>query len=68
LILRNLLLIAPIKLNTQICEDHDDDIFIACAMAADASHIISGDKLLLKVDLPRIKIMTVSGFKKIFPF
>ena len=68
LILRNLVLVTPIKLKAQICEDPDDDIFIACALAAGASFIISGDKLLLKVKLPRVELITVSGFRKHFNF
>lgn len=33
----------------QVCEDADDDKFIACAIAGKSSLIISGDKQLLKV-------------------
>jgi len=41
------------KLPDQICDDPDDDKFIACALAGKSKIIISGDKHLLKV----------SGFK-----
>lgn len=36
-------------LTEQVCEDADDDKFLACALAAKASAIVTGDKLLLKV-------------------
>lgn len=32
----------------QVCDDPDDDMFIACALAAGAHVICSGDKALLK--------------------
>ena len=40
-------LVTPIILKNQICEDPDDDMFIACAIAAKANYIVSGDKKLL---------------------
>lgn len=39
----------PAKLKERVCEDPDDDKFIACALASDSSIIISGDKHLLNV-------------------
>lgn len=33
-----------------ICEDPDDDTFLACAIASSVQTIISGDKHLLKLD------------------
>jgi len=39
----------PTKLKEPICEDPDDDKFIACALASGSKVIISGDKHLLKV-------------------
>ena len=36
----------PRKLIESICEDPDDDMFIACALAGNAKIIVSGDKLL----------------------
>jgi uncharacterized protein len=38
----------PLKLNI-VAEDPDDDKFIECAVALDATYIISGDKALLAV-------------------
>lgn len=39
----------PAKLKEPVCEDSDDDKFIACALASGSRVIISGDKHLLKV-------------------
>lgn len=39
----------PVKLKELVCEDPDDDKFIACALASGCGIIISGDKHLLKV-------------------
>ena len=36
-------------LNEPVCEDPDDDKFIACALASGSKVIISGDKHLLKI-------------------
>jgi putative PIN family toxin of toxin-antitoxin system len=41
--------IIPKKLQTPVCEDPDDDKFIACALAGKSNIIISGDKHLLRV-------------------
>jgi putative PIN family toxin of toxin-antitoxin system len=38
-----------IKLKEPVCEDPDDDKFIACALASGSGVIISGDKHLLKI-------------------
>ena len=38
-----------IKLKEAVCEDPDDDKFIACALSSGSRVIISGDKHLLKV-------------------
>jgi putative PIN family toxin of toxin-antitoxin system len=39
----------PVKLKEPVCQDPDDDKFIACALASGSKVIISGDKHLLKV-------------------
>ena len=36
-------------LQEQVCADLDDDKFLACALATGSKHLVSGDKLLLKV-------------------
>ena len=42
-------LVEASNLSEPVCEDQDDDKFIACALAADARIIVTGDKQLLKV-------------------
>jgi putative PIN family toxin of toxin-antitoxin system len=42
-------LVRPKKLQNPVCEDPDDDKFLACALAGKSNIIISGDKHLLKV-------------------
>jgi uncharacterized protein len=42
------IILAPPMLN-QVCQDIDDDKFLACALAGKCSVIISGDKHLLKL-------------------
>jgi putative PIN family toxin of toxin-antitoxin system len=39
----------PAKLKEPVCEDTDDDKFIACALASGSGVIISGDKHLLHI-------------------
>jgi len=41
--------VMPKKLQNPVCEDPDDDKFLACAIAGKSQIIISGDKHLLKV-------------------
>ena len=42
-------------LSEQVCDDPDDDKFLACALASETKMIVSGDKHLLRV----------SGYKSI---
>ena len=42
-------LVVPKPLSKKICDDPDDDKFLACAVAGRARIIVSGDKHLLKV-------------------
>lgn len=37
------------ELSEPVCDDPDDDKFIACALASESNLIVSGDKHLLKV-------------------
>ncbi len=39
----------PVALREDVCEDPDDDKFLACTLASGSKIIISGDKHLLKV-------------------
>lgn len=43
------LMVEPGELREQICQDADDDKFIACALAGGCDIIVSGDKHLLRV-------------------
>jgi putative PIN family toxin of toxin-antitoxin system len=51
----------------QVCEDADDDKFIACALAAGCGVIVSGDKHLLKVSgIYGVKVMKPREFVETF--
>lgn len=41
--------VIPKKLQSPVCDDADDDKFIACALSGKSNIIISGDKHLLRV-------------------
>jgi len=59
LILTNSEIIQALAMPHQVCEDLDDDKFLACALAGKCSVIISGDKHLLKLSgYRRIDIFT----------
>lgn len=62
LIFTNSETIRAVPLSHQICEDPDDDKFIACALTAQTGIIISGDKHLLKVSCAGIKVVTPRAF------
>jgi len=48
---------------SQVCDDPDDDKFIACALASGSKLIVTGDKSLLKVSSYRgIKILNAREF------
>jgi putative PIN family toxin of toxin-antitoxin system len=49
LVLINSKLVKDSKLPKQICNDPDDDKFIACALTSNSKIIVSGDKILLEV-------------------
>jgi putative PIN family toxin of toxin-antitoxin system len=50
-------------LSHQVCEDPDDDKFLACAIESESKIIISGDKHLLKLSGYRgINILTPRSF------
>ena len=55
----------PIELLQNICDDPDDDKFIACAISSNTKIIISGDKHLLKLSgYQRIEIINPNWFIK----
>lgn len=50
-------------IDISICEDHDDDKFIECAIAGKCSIIVSGDKHLLKIkEYKSVKIIKPRDF------
>ena len=49
LVVQNAEVVQPEHLLESICEDPDDDKFLACAFAAKAETIVSGDRDLLRV-------------------
>lgn len=52
---------------TGICRDPDDDSVLACAVAAGADYLVSGDKDLLVLDNCRgMKIITPRTFELLF--
>jgi len=56
-------IIAAPPLPSQVCDDPDDDMFLACALAARCTMIVSGDKHLRKADGYRgIKIISPRNF------
>ena len=63
LIIANSDIIHPPPFPNEICEDPDDDKFLACALASESSTIVSGDKHLLKLSGFRgLEILTPRAF------
>jgi len=57
------LVVQDIELPEQICEDPDDDKFLACALASGAKIVVSGDKHLLRTTGWRgIEVLTPRKF------
>lgn len=55
--------ISPISLIDQICDDPDDDKFIAAAISGNAQFVVTGDKALLRVgSIAGADIITPSQF------
>jgi len=48
-VIRNAEIFSAPPLSEAVCEDHDDDKFLACALTSGSTVIVSGDKHLLKV-------------------
>ena len=48
LVFRKAKIFRPRRLPVPVCEDPDDDKFLACALAGNSKIVISGDKHLLK--------------------
>jgi len=59
--------VPDMPLPKQVCEDPDDDKFLAAALTSNAKVLVTGDKLLLKVkDFSDCKIITAAEFLKSF--
>ena len=59
------LVVKDINLPDQICEDPDDDKFLACAIASGSKVIVSGDKHLLRVSGWRdIEVLSPRSFQE----
>ena len=48
-VIRNAAIYSALPLSENVCDDPDDDKFLACALASGSTNIVSGDKHLLKV-------------------
>lgn len=58
-------IVPDVALPKAVCSDPDDDKFLAVAIAGGAKFIISGDKLLLRVqEYGDVQILTPSAFVK----
>jgi putative PIN family toxin of toxin-antitoxin system len=58
-------IVQPVVLKTQVCEDRDDDKFIACALSGEVEVIVSGDNHLLALNgFKGIKIIKPKSFFK----
>lgn len=56
-------MVAAPALATQVCDDPDDDKFLACAVAGGVSTVVSGDKALLRASGYRdIEVLTPRQF------
>jgi len=51
----------------RLLKDEDDDKFVDCAIAANASYIVSHDsdfKILAKIDFPKVRVVDTDTFAK----
>jgi len=49
--------------------DPDDNKFVDCAVSANADYLVTNDKhfsVLKKIDFPRVEVINISEFKKLF--
>jgi putative PIN family toxin of toxin-antitoxin system len=55
--------VEPVELREPVCDDLDDDKFIACAISGRAQYIVSGDKHLLRLSCYQgVEILTPRQF------
>lgn len=63
LMLVDYVMVSPLPI--QVCDDPDDDKFIAAAVAGRAKYLVTGDRALLRVKrFRRMEIITPSAFLK----
>lgn len=63
LITQNATMIAATQLTESVCDDPDDDKFLACALASKAKVMVSGDKALQRVSGYRgIQVLSPTTF------
>jgi putative PIN family toxin of toxin-antitoxin system len=56
-------IVEPAELAEPVCDDPDDDKFIACAISGRAQYIVSGDKYLLRLSIYQgVEILTPRQF------
>lgn len=56
-------MIAATQLTESVCDDPDDDKFLACALASKAKVVVSGDKALQRVSGYRgIQVLSPTTF------
>ncbi len=59
----NAQIVATSALLEQVCDDPDDDMFLACALAGEATTIVTGDRALLRTSGYRgIQVVTPRAF------
>jgi putative PIN family toxin of toxin-antitoxin system len=62
-VIQNAIAFSVPRLSERVCDDPDDDKFLACALASGSNLVISGDKHLLKVSgYQNIKVLKPRDF------
>lgn len=62
-VIRNAEVYAALPLSESICDDPDDDKFLACALASESTVVVSGDKHLIGVSgYQEIEVLTPRDF------
>ncbi|MCK4514183.1 MAG: putative toxin-antitoxin system toxin component, PIN family [Spirochaetaceae bacterium] len=63
LVAANAQIVAAPELPQQVCDDPDDDMFLACALAGGATTVVTGDRALLRTNGYRgIQVVTPRAF------
>ena len=60
-------IVNPVPLPADACDDEDDVMFLACAIAGDATCVVSGDRALLRASgYEGVEVMTPRNFSRRF--